>query len=520
MALRVMAVSAPGKLRGLHGKHALDSKDPASLYNACRYAGSLATDGIGSWGESNWVGSRSDRQKSFLLMSSFEEDVLVFKEMLKKIQPNLLLIGAMTICLPGAILCAKVAREILGNKVCIVLGGRHVSESIYLNQDGLVSHHTSSPLLLMANRRIDKLFDLVVSGEGEHIIAWIGEIVDNLDNREISLSRVIEHTGNIGSVPGNWIIGSIVNNQLYTIVSSGIQVDKNSLPFSSEIFGIHSSFDVFKGRMTAHVFSDISCGCVFDCDFCSERRSVTGPIAQLDTSSRRLFRQLQSVAMVVSEDYPGKKASAFIEDSTMLVGSTNSLNQFIKLLNDTKVDIRFGAQFTIDQIFNRVEILRKLKKVGLEYLFIGIETFNPNKIGGMSKDTQKIDGEWINRAEKAISLLGDLKIKCGAAILFGLGEDHQDRINLFEKIADWRTKYKAPSPISINWAVQHPLRGNDGGMNYSYLDWGIPSDEWLNIFADFGEASVLYPIVGQKSPIYEEVEDVIKLYKKLVSNEM
>lgn len=516
MALRVMAISAPENKRGLLGKHSLKSKDPASLYNACRYAGSLAAEYKGPWGESNWAGSRTNRCDSILLMHSFEDDVSTFMDMIIRLRPNLLLIGAMTVCLPGAIACAKIAREILGNKVCIVLGGRHVSESVYLDRSGVVSHHSSSPLLLMAEKRIQRVFDIVISGEGEYIIARIGEIIDSLDRQNLSLSFIDKYLGNASSVSGKWIIGSVTNYQIHTVASLGIPIDKDSLPSPCDIFGIHSSFDIFGDRMTAHVFSDNSCGCVFNCNFCSESRSVTGPITQIDTGSERLYKQMQCAVKVVSEDTPDKKTSAFIEDSTILAGSAYSLRQLINLLNYSKIDIRFGGQFTIDQIFNKVEILRELKMVGLDYLFIGIETLDPTLIGGMSKDTQNMGCAWIDRVEKAICILSALDIKCGSAILFGLGESHQSRIHLFKKLQDWKQRYNSPNPISINWAVQHPLCGNDGGMNYSYLDWCIPSDEWLKVFSNFGEASVLYPLAGQKTPIFEEVQEVSELYQMLI----
>lgn len=69
MALRVMAVSAPEKIRMAHSRHVLKSDDPASLCNAYRYAGSLAADGVGSWGESNWAEQRANRWNSILLMN-------------------------------------------------------------------------------------------------------------------------------------------------------------------------------------------------------------------------------------------------------------------------------------------------------------------------------------------------------------------------------------------------------------------------------------------------------------------
>jgi len=516
MALRIMAISAPENIRMFPGKNVLKSKDPASLYNACRYAGSLAADGIGPWGESNWSGQRLNRWQSIFLMHSWENDVKEYQKMLIKVQPNLLLIGAMSVCLPGALVCAKMAREILGDSVCIVLGGRHATESIYSDRNGFVSHHSSSPLLLMASRRIDRLFDVVVSGEGEYVIAWLGEIVDSLDRNGISLTKVMEHFGSASNAPGRWIVGSVNHNQLYTLVSHDTPMNRDGLPSPCEVFGIHSSFETFNGRITAHVFSDISCGCVFDCDFCSERRSVTGPLTQLSTSSDRLYHQIQAAIKTASEDTPGAMISAFIEDSTILAGSNYSLARFSRLMHEGAVDIRFGGQLTIDQVFDRVNVLRELKKVGLDYLFVGIETFNPQMIGGMSKDVQKGKGEWIARVEKTIKTLDSIGISCGSAILFGLGEKHLDRIRLLRKIEEWNKVYKAPYPVSINWAVQHPLCGNDGGTNYNYLDWGIPTDEWLEVFQDFGEASVLYPIAGQTRPKIEEVREVAGLYREIV----
>lgn len=382
MALRVMAISAPENQKSVPGQFVLKSKDPVSLYNACRCAASLAMDGVGSWGESNWATNRNERKKTIMLMHSFEDELFIFEKMLQQERPNLLLIGAMSVCLPGAIACARKAKEILGDEVCVVLGGRHATESIYLNHFGKVVHHAGSPLILMARHSIPKVFDVVISGEGEYIIPWIGEAIDSLDIRHISLSKIAEYMGNVNEVPGRWILGFSTGNQISTIINSGIPIDKNLLPSPCEVFGINSSFDVFKDRMTAHVFSDTGCGCVFDCSFCSERRSVTGPPSQLSTGSNRLFRQLQIAERVINEDYPGRKASAFIEDSTILSGSALSLRQLAKLLDKKRFNIRFGGQLTIDQTLSRIEELRLLKKVGLDYVFIGIETIEPHTIGG------------------------------------------------------------------------------------------------------------------------------------------
>jgi hypothetical protein len=290
------------------------------------------------------------------------------------------------------------------------------------------------------------------------------------------------------------------------------------------MFGVQTSFgDTFGHRsLTAHVFSDAGQGCVFDCKFCSERRSVTGSPAPIKNSARRLFRQFESAVQVIREDTPLYQASAFVEDSTLLAGSKPELHHLVNLLGKAQLDLVFGGQFTLPQILNRAEILRELKAVGLNYLFTGLETLDPRLIGGMNKDTKPKDS-WLGRAEKVFDLLSSLGITCGVALLFGLGESRQSRVELFRHLELWRRHYGFPNPISMNWAVQHPLNGFDGGTGYTYHEWGTPPGPYLEAFQAFGEASLNYPLAGQQPPTLEEVQEVTGMYfalcKSYISDE-
>ena len=516
MSIRIMAVAAPELSESSIGSRVLSSEDPASLYNACRYAAFLAENDIGAWGNSNWATSRKARRETFLLMHSLKEDLPAFEKLLTKIKPNILLIGAMSVCLPGAIACAQKAKELFGQEICIVLGGRHASETIYQGQDGQVVNHPGSPLRLMAEGHIPAVFDLVVSGEGEHLIAWIGEKVSDLELQKIQPAMVSSHLQGLFQAPGRWIAGWINDGDLHTIKGKSGSFDRNLLTSPVGMFGVCSAFDVFGGRLTGHVFSDTGNGCAYDCEFCSERRSATGPLAQIETSGDRLFKQMSDVVRVIQEDSPTFGASAFIEDSTILGGSNFALNRLVELLSEKKLDIKFGCQFTIDQLSSRVELLKRLKEVGLEYLFIGMETLDPGAVGGISKDVGHAKETWLKRTEKTIELLLSLKIQCGVSLLFGLGESHDSRIRLLHQVDHWRKIYGSPNPIAFNWAVQHPLRGNDGKTGYRYVEWGLPSSSWLAAFRDFGEASVLYPIAGQKPPVLEEVQEVAEFCSELL----
>lgn len=512
MSLKVIAVSAPYLPEKGLVNYSLKSEDPASLFNACRYAAFLAENGIGSWGGSNWAVPRKKRRENILLMNSLKEEITDYELLIEREQPNLLLIGAMTLCLPGAVAVAKKAKEILRDKVCIVLGGWHSTETIYFdNCLNKVKHHISSPLKLMLEGYIEPVFDFIVSGESEYVVAEIGSIVDLLDQRNLPLFKIYDYFSSAFNVPGDWILGWIKGEEILTIKGRGYSIDRDELASPCSMFGVKASFDIFGDRPTAHVFSDLGRGCVYDCDFCSEASSLCGSLVQINTSAERLFGQLKDAVGVIKEDNSSCGTSAFVEDSTMLAGSNIALRKLADLLSASPLDICFGGQLTIDQTLSRIDILGELKKLGFNYLFVGLETMYPESIGGMAKD-RSLKDNWLFRAEKMFEALSEIEIFCGISLLFGLGESRRSRILLFEQIIKWRKSYGVPYPISINWAVQHPRRGNDGKANYRYIQWGTPVGPFLDVFKDFGEASVNYPVAGQEPPDIEEVKEITQIY--------
>lgn len=518
MSLRVLSLSAPQAASGAVGPGVLWSSDPVSLQNACRIAAIDADRNIGAWGDSNWTGSRKDRRQNFMLLYSQSDGEKHWRERLESLQPNLIVIGAMSLCLPGAIGCARIAKQLLEDKVCIVLGGWHATETIYTPTGKTsVEHHASSPLRLMAAGDIPTVFDLVVSGDGEHVIKQIGEIVARLVKQGRPASHAVDCINALDYVPGNWIVGAVRDGIIKTVSHSGVPIDRGMLPPPCEMFGVTSSFPVFGGRPTAHVFSDLGRGCVYDCVFCSERFTVTGPLEQLETAADRLFTQLTSAARVIGEEYPGHGASAFVEDSTLLSFAPRLVHRLVERLNEARPNLVFGGQLTIDQVLSRPQLLDMLKEVGLQYLFVGIETLSPEAVGGMSKDVGRKHGCWLDRAERAIAILSEKSIHCGVALIFGLGETHASRIQLIEHLSQWRRRYGMPDPISMNWGVQHPLRGQDGQTAYKYTEWGIPEGPFQEAFADFGEASVRYPLAGQAAPVLREVLEVRSAAQSLSS---
>lgn len=511
-SLRVVAVSAPESPSGKKSERALNSEDPASLYNACRLAASRTSDPSSAWWRSNWRGSRRTRRDCCLLMHAGSE-MPAFERLLHKERPNLVLIGAMTICLRGAIECATVARQILGEGVLIVLGGRHASETIHLGDATLrapasVKHHAASPATLMQAGKIPHVFDIVLSGDGEYFIAELGEHVARVPANVAGHAAAIMRSLGDSNLRGDWIATALHDGQLEVVVSRGLPVLHAELPSPVSMFGVSTSFEIFDGRLTAHCYSDTGRGCIYSCQFCSEGSAVTGAPTDLANSADRLYRQLRDVVNVVSEDHPGRRASGFVEDSVLLSGSAKLLERLATLLEGKPLDIHWGAQLTIDLILARKDLLRRLQKVGLRYLFIGIETLDPAEIGGMSKDTRPAT-EWLRRIRDTFEFLRSANVKCGCAVLFGLGESHASRLRLLDELLQLREEQQAPHPVSFNWAVQHPLRGFDNGANYEYLEWPTPEGPLLDLFQHFGEASARYPIPAAGQPREAEVRAIV-----------
>lgn len=311
-------------------------------------------------------------------------------------------------------------------------------------------------------------------------------------------------------VPGNWIIGRSYRGIIHTVIG-GTAMDMDILPAQCEIFGVTSSFDVFPKGRTAHVYSDIGLGCIYSCAFCSESSKVNGPLQRVSSAAIRLKRQLAAASSTIRSQDPSAVPSAFVEDSVLLGGRQESLQQLAQLLATADDIIPFGAQLTIDLILRYKDILPKLRTVGLSYLFVGLESVDPSVVATFSKNRRKLDDSWRARAECAFQALAENGIGCGVALLFGLGESAASRKQIFEHLCRWRQRYGIPTVVSINWAVQHPLQGSDGGTEYTYLEWGTDVGPLLDIVQHFGEAAERYPLAGVSPVSLAEASEVVDL---------
>lgn len=507
--LRFMAVSAPQWISngGIATSYTLDSRTPFSLQNAMRLGAVSVENWESRWSESNWC-EQELLDDSVFLLNYYDEEKSVFEERLHSIQPQVLFIGSMTLSLPSAVEFAKAAKQKLGDDVFIVLGGKHAIETTYLSH-GEVKHHPGSISLLMQGGTVPQVFDLIVSGDGEEVVQMIGEVIGGevLDGQPIKNFSYYKDL--FQAIRGNFILSWIDQGVIQTMVRQKNPLNYGQLPSPVSLFGVNNSFPVFGKEYTAHVYSDMGKGCVFNCFFCSERSGVNGSAVQTGIPAQRLYNQLRDASM------QGDSMSAFVEDSIILTGNPKHLNGLAELLEAGPLNIVFGGQFTIDYVL-KPEVqtaIKRLAKVGLVYVYTGMETANENIATTMSKNTDRKHG-WIERNEQAVRFLTENGIKHGISILWGLGETQIDRTHQLEVVEEWQTRYHNPVCVSPNWATQHPLFNQSV---FTYTEWGTDrASEYLPYFVElFGEASERYKLDGIELPSLAELGCLKKKFEVL-----
>ena len=297
-------------------------------------------------------------------------------------------------------------------------------------------------------------------------------------------------------------------------VTSNTSIDPNLLPVSAELFGPSEGFTIFGTDLTAHVYSDMSLGCNEGCYFCSENRYMSGKLNSAKLAPNRLFQQIKKTFLKAGHTQPEKSLSFFCDDSKFLSSSPTLINEFGIQLANFGTQVNFGGQFTVSDIASKRlnPSITFLTSLGLSYVYCGIETLNDEVAQSFSKYKKK--SSWIDENLKTIDFLTSLNINYGVAMIFGIGESSEDRIRQLETILRWQQTYSNPKVVSINWAVQHPMRGH---KEIDYLDWGTDANsEYLPYFQNsFGEASEKYRIDGTELPSLQELSEIEDLFRQL-----
>jgi radical SAM superfamily enzyme YgiQ (UPF0313 family) len=483
----------------------LGSATPFSLLNALRGGFSRIADRESAWSASNW---RHDKARhAAIAMFDHLPDAARWLDVAARDEPDVVLIGAMTLSLPGAIACARQLRAACPD-IVIALGGKHVTETLWANATGTLSTHAGAPI----GQDVEGLFDLLVSGDGEDAIAELIEAVARHQRgcgewwRDLQVSRT--------RMAGDFVLyrrGEFV---------SGRSAPRADLPDVYRFFPVGAPFPVLATDRTAHAYSYASKGCIYRCSFCSESSSVNGPVhaQSLELAGKRLAAQFLHLRAQAGAG--GYSVSAFVEDSIFLQGYEKAWRSFTQEVERLGATVRFGAQLTVDIILSpsRLPALQDLSRAGMQYVFFGMETADESVAGNMSKNLDRTRS-WQDRSLDAIDRLSATGIDAGVSVLFGLGESRQARTEQLDALVRWRERHGQPKVVSLNWAVKHPLRDATAGDGpaFDYRAWGTPSDDPRreHLMQLFGESSILYPLDGIAPPGQDELQEIAEYRLKL-----
>lgn len=508
--LRILALSAPHwKDRGMdmpEGLAPLGSATPFSLLNALRGGFARIADPASAWSISNW----RDEEARHAAIAMFDHlpDASRWLDAAAVDRPDVLLLGAMTLSLPGAIACARQLRAAWPD-VVIALGGKHVTETLWSTAPGTISVHEGAPV----GPDVEGLFDLLVSGDAEDAIA---ELIEAVASHAPSCDEWWQDL----KVRADQMMGDFV---LYRSgeTALGRSPPPQALPDVYRFFPVGPAFPVLATDRTAHAYSYTSKGCIYRCSFCSESSVINGTVrAQtLETAGMRLAAQFARLRNQAGDG--GYSVSAFVEDSIFLQGYEKAWRTFSEEVERLDAAIPFGAQLTVDIILSpsRRAALRDLSGVGMRYAFFGMETGDESIANTMSKNLDRTRS-WQDRSLAAIECLSATGVDAGVSVLFGLGESRRARTAQLDALVRWREEYAQPKVVSLNWAVKHPLRDatarRDSGSR-DYRAWGTPSDDPRreHLMQLFGESSLLYPLDGVAPPMVDELEEIAQYRLKL-----
>lgn len=541
--LRVLAMSAPHWPARPPDTtvRSLTAGTPFSLQNALRQAAGVARSGYpGGWGDSNWT-SQEMRQESVLLLEFMEEATPVILDRVRNLKPNLVLIGAMTLGIPGAVRCATLVREELGGDCLIVLGGKHANETLRRVRSEAVMLDVC-PANLMKRGDIPEsasgipLFDVILSGEAEEAVTVLGELVHHSVKRGESPRAVLSTLPLLGRARGDWIAAAVCPGGVELIASPQVDLDFTAIPTAPAVFGLQSAFPVFEGLLTGHAYSDMGRGCRFNCFFCSERAGLEiFRRKSLGEAVGRLYQHFEDIWQ--QGDAGHGEVAAFVEDSILLSGDEDMIWELIRQMERRPLEgLRWGCQLTVADIerLSATGALAGLQRVGLEYVAFGMETINEEVASRMSKRRAARRGLWTEANRRALRCLSDLGLKAGMFVLWGLGETQFERVSQLEQLYEWSGSYTLePNSIGLNWATLHPSGRLDRHETHltwpalpsslgtpvakrlpSFLEWGTEEDsKRLPIFVElFGEASERYPFYDGEIVAYNDLHKIHSVY--------
>jgi hopanoid C-3 methylase len=282
----------------------------------------------------------------------------------------------------------------------------------------------------------DPSIDAIVMGEGVTILR---EIVRRLESRK-----------SLAGIPGTIIICDGSQH----LTERSLDVDLDSFPFPNRSLTARHRAQYFSEWMKPLASIRTSKGCPYRCNFCAEWKVAGGRYYKRDP--RRIIEELARI------DEP---FVFFADDESLLDAERMTL--LAQLIEQEGIRKRFFVYSRSDTVVRHPELLEKWRKVGLERVFIGLESVNDEDLQDIRKNSTAKENV------QAIQILHDLDINIYASFIVRPDFTRSD----FAAYADYCRKMKLDY---ATFAVLTPLPGTDLfeatkeqllSMNWDYFDF-------------------------------------------------
>ena len=281
----------------------------------------------------------------------------------------------------------------IAGKICTVLK-KNTSSKV-----GIGGLHPSA----LPRRTIEEEdVDFVIDGEGPYTLKSLIEIL-------------IKRSRDYSEVPGLWYFdkGSVKNNkraQLIKNLDEEMQVSAwDLLPMQKYRAHNWHCFDDIDNRMP-YAAMYTSLGCPYSCTFCC----INAPFGKSGIRFRSPQLVIEEIGVLVEKH--GVKNLKIIDELFVLL--EKHYITIVDLILQRGYDLNMWAYARVDSI--KIENLEKMKKAGINWLGLGIESASEFVRDGVNKQMRKKDVKDIVRHIQSVG------IRVGANYIFGLPDDTLD----------------------------------------------------------------------------------------------
>jgi hopanoid C-3 methylase len=310
---------------------------------------------------------------------------------------------------------------------------------------------------------IDVNPDYIVKGEGIIVFRQIVEVLKgNIRINELESVEIDR-------------LGSTI------ILKSIEEVPIGSFPYPDRVLSEKYRKEYFSYWMKPIASLRSSSGCKFRCSFCSLWERYNG---------RYYTRKPESV---VEELKTIKEDIIYFSDDESFLDSEN-VNNLADLIRKSGIKKRYHMLVRADSVVKNKDILAKWKDIGLERVFIGMESAKDEFLKKINKGTS------VKINEEAVKYLQNLGITVISDFIIDQEFDRSD----FKKLRDYVRKLKLSSPV---FTILTPLPGT---RFYKENENQIIDKKWEHY-------DVMHTVLKTKLPIREFYKEFYRIYKNSAS---